>query len=245
MAEGPDRSCTSARSPSCTGPGERLDGVTVKSPDGEALVPCDTLLAFFGLKMELGPLAGWGLVLEGSLIKVDTATFETNLPGVFAIGDIITYPGKLKLILSGFHESALMCQKAFKYCFPEKKLIFRYTTSSTDLQKKLGVCLMASIVVTDREGEEHVIEGTPGWSVMEIIREHDLPVEAACGGCCACATCHVYVDAAWLERLGPASDEEDRMLDEAYQVQESSRLSCQIPFAEALDGLKVTLAPEF
>jgi len=104
---------------------------------------------------------------------------------------------------------------------------------------------MATIVVTDREGAEHVIEGTPGWSVMEIIRENDLPVEAACGGCCACATCHVYVDAAWLDKLEAASDEEDRMLDEAYQVQENSRLSCQIPFAAALDGLKVTLAPEF
>jgi thioredoxin reductase (NADPH) len=116
-----------------------LEGVTIKSPHGEALIPCDTLLAFYGLKMELGPLAGWGLELEKDLIKVDTATFETNLPGVFAIGDIITYPGKLKLILSGFHESALMSQKAFKYCFPDQKLVFRYTTSSTDLHKKLGV----------------------------------------------------------------------------------------------------------
>jgi 2Fe-2S ferredoxin len=104
---------------------------------------------------------------------------------------------------------------------------------------------MASIVVIDREGGEHLIEGTPGWSVMEIIREHDLPIEAACGGCCACATCHVYVEPAWLEQLAPASDEEDRMLDEAYQVQENSRLSCQIPFGAELDGLKVTLAPEF
>jgi ferredoxin, 2Fe-2S len=104
---------------------------------------------------------------------------------------------------------------------------------------------MASIVVIDRAGAEHVIEATPGWSVMEIIRENDLPIEAACGGCCACATCHVYVDAAWLEQLTPASDEEDRMLDEAYQVQANSRLSCQIPFTGALDGLKVTLAPEF
>jgi 2Fe-2S ferredoxin len=104
---------------------------------------------------------------------------------------------------------------------------------------------MARILVTDREGEEHVIEATPGWSVMEIIRENDLPIEAACGGCCACATCHVYVDEASLAKLAPASDEEDRMLDEAYQVQENSRLSCQIPFSEDLDGLKVTLAPEF
>ena len=116
-----------------------LEAVTVKSPNGETIVPCDTLLAFYGLKMELGPIADWGLNLEKNLIEVDTETFETNMPGIFAIGDIITYPGKLKLILSGFHESALMCQKAFKYCFPDDKLVFRYTTSSTDLQKKLGV----------------------------------------------------------------------------------------------------------
>jgi 2Fe-2S ferredoxin len=104
---------------------------------------------------------------------------------------------------------------------------------------------MAAITVIDRDGEEHVLEATVGWSVMEIIREQDLPIEAACGGCCACATCHVYVDEAWLARLEPASDEEDRMLDEAYQVQQNSRLSCQIPFSETLDGLKLTLAPEF
>ncbi len=116
-----------------------LEAVTIKSPDGETIVPCDTLLAFYGLKMELGPIAEWGLNLEKNLIEVDTETFETNVSGVFAIGDIITYPGKLKLILSGFHEAALMCQKAFKYCYPDDKLVFRYTTSSTDLQKKLGV----------------------------------------------------------------------------------------------------------
>jgi thioredoxin reductase (NADPH) len=121
------------------GPAPQLEAVTVKSPKGEVLVPCDTLLAFYGLKMELGPLAEWGLNLERDLIEVDTATFETNRPGLFAIGDIITYPGKLKLILSGFHEAALMAQKAFKYCFPDQKLVFRYTTSSTDLHEKLGV----------------------------------------------------------------------------------------------------------
>ncbi|MFL5336491.1 MAG: NAD(P)/FAD-dependent oxidoreductase [Geminicoccaceae bacterium] len=122
------------------GDGGRLDAVTVKDASGaERLVACDTLLAFYGLKMELGPIAEWGLNLDRDLIAVDTAEFATSEPGVFAIGDICTYPGKLKLILSGFHEAALMCQKAFKLCFPEKKLIFRYTTSSTDLQKKLGV----------------------------------------------------------------------------------------------------------
>jgi thioredoxin reductase (NADPH) len=121
------------------GTGEALEGVTIKSPKGEALIACETLLAFYGLKMELGPLAGWGLDLEKDLIKVDTATFETNLPGVFAIGDIITYAGKLKLILSGFHEAALMAQQGHRIVHPDKPLRFQYTTSSSSLQKKLGV----------------------------------------------------------------------------------------------------------
>ena len=95
------------------------------------------LLPFFGLKMELGPIANWGLNLDENLIKVDTEKFETSVPSIFAIGDINTYPGKLKLILSGFHEAALMAQECFKYCFPNKKNIFRYTTSSKELQKKL------------------------------------------------------------------------------------------------------------
>jgi thioredoxin reductase (NADPH) len=116
-----------------------LERITIKSPAGESEIECDTLLAFYGLKMELGPLAGWGLNLEKNLIEVDLATFETSESGIFAIGDIITYPGKLKLILSGFHEAALMVQKAHRYVHPEERLVFRYTTSSTDLQKKLGV----------------------------------------------------------------------------------------------------------
>jgi thioredoxin reductase (NADPH) len=102
-------------------------------------VECDALLPFFGLTMKLGPVANWGLNLEEDLIPVDTATFETNAPGIFAIGDINTYPGKLKLILCGFHEGALMAQKAYHYVYPDKRLVFQYTTSSTSLQKKLGV----------------------------------------------------------------------------------------------------------
>jgi len=116
-----------------------ITSVKLKTKDGEIDHPCDTVLAFFGLKMELGPIADWGLDLERNLIEVETESFETNQPGLFAIGDIITYPGKLKLILSGFHEGALMCQKAFKYARPEERLVFRYTTSSSDLHKKLGV----------------------------------------------------------------------------------------------------------
>ncbi len=125
---------------SLDGSGSQLESLKIKGNDGkERVLACDALLAFYGLKMELGPIADWGLNLERNLILVDTTTFETNVRGIFAIGDIVSYPGKLKLILSGFHEGALMCQKAFHYCHPEKKLVFRYTTSSTELHKRLGV----------------------------------------------------------------------------------------------------------
>jgi thioredoxin reductase (NADPH) len=122
------------------GEGGNLRGAHVKANDNAmSKVDCDTLLPFFGLTMKLGPVADWGIKLENDLITVDTAAFETNMPGIFAIGDINHYPGKLKLILSGFHEGALMAQKAHRYVYPDKKLVFQYTTSSTSLQKKLGV----------------------------------------------------------------------------------------------------------
>ena len=111
--------------------------VETKDNDKSTNFEVDYLLPFFGLKMELGPIANWGLNLEENLIAVDTEKFETSVPSIFAIGDINTYPGKLKLILSGFHEAALMAQECFKYCYPDKKNIFRYTTSSKELQKKL------------------------------------------------------------------------------------------------------------
>ncbi len=102
-------------------------------------LPCTDLLAFYGLTMKLGPIAEFGLNLNENLIPVDTEKFETSEPGIFAIGDINSYPGKLKLILCGFHEAALMAQAAFKLARPGERLVFLYTTSSTDLQKKLGV----------------------------------------------------------------------------------------------------------
>ncbi len=117
----------------------QLSAVSVKTADGVSDIACDRLLPFFGLTMKLGPIADWGLNLHEQLVPVDTEKFETNAPGIFAIGDINTYPGKLKLILSGFHEAALAAQKAHRYIYPEKKLHFQYTTSSTNLQKKLGV----------------------------------------------------------------------------------------------------------
>lgn len=118
----------------------QLEAVTVENRGEEPYqIECDTLLAFYGLTMKLGPIADFGLNLEQNLIPVDTEKFETSTPRIFSIGDINTYPGKLKLILSGFHEAALMAQQAFRYVYPDKKLRFQYTTSSSELQDKLGV----------------------------------------------------------------------------------------------------------
>ena len=117
----------------------KIKTIMCKNENREFSLEADYLLPFYGLKMELGPIAKWGLNLHENKIKVDTEKFETSEPSIFAIGDINTYPGKLKLILSGFHEGTLAAQKCFKYCNPEKKLVFRYTTVSKDLHKKLGI----------------------------------------------------------------------------------------------------------
>lgn len=98
--------------------------------------------------------------------------------------------------------------------------------------------------VIDRDGEKHELEAVEGWRVMEIIRDYGLPIKAECGGCCSCATCHVYVDEEWEEKLPDMRDDEEEMLDEAFFVEDNSRLSCQLIMSEELDGLEVTLAPE-
>jgi len=117
-----------------------ISSVIIGAQEGEEReCPCDILLPFFGLTMEIGPFGEWGLDLHDKLIVVDTEKFETNRPGIFAIGDINWYPGKLKLILCGFHEGALAAQKIHHYVYPQKRLLFQYTTSSSSLQRKLGV----------------------------------------------------------------------------------------------------------
>ncbi len=125
---------------SLTGNDGVLSSVSMKGSNGALVdIPCEMLVPFFGLTMKLGPVASWGLNLNENLVPVDTAQFETNVPGIFAVGDINHYPGKLKLILCGFHEASLSAQKVHHYVYPDKKLTFQYTTSSTNLQKKLGV----------------------------------------------------------------------------------------------------------
>ena len=100
------------------------------------------------------------------------------------------------------------------------------------------------IKVIDRDGNKHELEGDTNSTLMEVLRDAGLEIEAACGGCCACATCHVYINDQWLEKISPKDDDEESMLDQAFDVRNSSRLSCQISLSEDLDGIELELAPE-
>jgi thioredoxin reductase (NADPH) len=119
----------------------RLSGLVVQTNGGQTTLQLatDQILAFYGLHPKLGPIAEWGLALEKKALKVDTEKFQTNAPGIFAIGDINTYPGKKKLILSGFHEAALAAFAIQHHLFPEKRQFLQYTTTSPIMQKRLGV----------------------------------------------------------------------------------------------------------
>ena len=100
------------------------------------------------------------------------------------------------------------------------------------------------IRVIDREGNKHELEGDSNSTLMEILRDADLDIEAACGGCCACATCHVYINDQWLEKISPKDDDEESMLDQAFDVRNTSRLSCQISLSDELDGIELEIAKE-
>ena len=119
---------------------EKIDSVSIKHDDGEVKeFKTDYVLGFFGLIMQLGPILDWGLNINKKTVEVNTENFETNVDGIFAIGDICSYPGKLKLILSGFHEGALAARGCFKYAKPDEKLRFEFTTTSKAAQERLGV----------------------------------------------------------------------------------------------------------
>ena len=103
---------------------------------------------------------------------------------------------------------------------------------------------MTKIIVKDREGNIQELSAHIGLTLMEIIRDAGMDIEAACGGCCACATCHLYVDKDWFSKLSAKEDDEESMLDQAFNLKVNSRLGCQIEFNDGLDGIKVELAPE-
>ena len=103
---------------------------------------------------------------------------------------------------------------------------------------------MTKIIVKDRQGDVQELSADMGLTLMEIIRDAGMDIEAACGGCCACATCHLYVDKNWFSKLSAREDDEESMLDQAFNVQDNSSLGCQVEFNDELDGIKVELAPE-
>ena len=103
---------------------------------------------------------------------------------------------------------------------------------------------MPKLIVTNRSGEKSEIEFDSNLTLMETLRDNGFDIEASCGGCCACATCHVYVADKWLDKINPIDDDEESMLDQAFDVKESSRLSCQISLSDDLDGIELELAPE-
>jgi thioredoxin reductase (NADPH) len=120
--------------------GGTLRGVNIRAPDGHVQpLAADQLLVFFGLHPKLGPIADWGLALEKKALRVDPEKFQTSMPGVFAVGDINTYPGKKKLILSGFHEAALAAFAIQHHLYPQKKQFLQYTTTSPVMHQRLGV----------------------------------------------------------------------------------------------------------
>lgn len=104
---------------------------------------------------------------------------------------------------------------------------------------------MGTIIATDRDGTEHALEAREGDTLMEILRDGGMPIEAICGGQCICSTCHVYVDEAWLAQLAPRAADEQVMVEDSGHYRDNSRLACQVPYGETLDGMRVTLAPEF
>ena len=103
---------------------------------------------------------------------------------------------------------------------------------------------MTKIIVKDREGNVQELSADIGLTLMEIIRDAGMDIEAACGGCCACATCHLFVDKDWFSKLSAKEDDEESMLDQAFNLKVNSRLGCQIEFNDELDGINVELAPE-
>jgi 2Fe-2S ferredoxin len=104
---------------------------------------------------------------------------------------------------------------------------------------------MGMVKVTDRDGARHEVEATQGDSLMEILRDAGLPVDGTCGGQCICSTCHVYVEPFWFAKLEPRAEEEQVMVEDTGHFQDNSRLACQLDFSAALDGIEVTLAPEY
>lgn len=247
------------------GEAPNLHAATLARIDGTLeQIECDAILALFGLTNKLGPITQWGIDVIEDEIAVDPATMQTNLAGIYAIGDVAKYPGKLKLILAGFSEAALMSHAAYAYLNGEKPR-FQYSTHNANMHDK-DLTSMASdalpevrpagamtpaeadaaliVSVTDLAGVEHCLPAKPGRTLLEIMDSAKVPVKGSCFGACNCSTCHVYVDEAWFDKLDPMIEQEQEALDQASMPKPNSRLACQIEFRSELAGLKVKLSAD-
>lgn len=225
-------------------------------------VPCDRLLVLFGLTNRLGPVLEWGMDSTADRVRVNPVTMETSLPGVFAVGDVSDYPGKLKLILCGFHEAALMGQAVFKRIHGEAPR-FEYSTHSKSWDTAPGVGSVSDsqaddratpagqndaakdwIVVTDRQGQSHKVPARPGMSLLELIMAAKIEIKGSCYGACNCSTCHVYVDEQWFSAIPSMLDQEQEALDQVSRPMPTSRLACQIEYQPGLTGMHVQLSED-
>jgi 2Fe-2S ferredoxin len=193
---------------------------------------------------------------------------RTSVPGIYAVGDVARYPGKLNLILSGFNEAALMSRSVYEYLNGEKAR-FQYSThndllvggsnlpATADVAEgqatgaagiePTGVALSAQephVLVTDVDGVEHRLPARPGRTLLELMDAAKIPVKGSCFGACNCSTCHVYIDEAWIDRLDPMIDQEQEALDQVAAPRAVSRLACQIEFRSDFSGLRLTLTED-
>ena len=245
------------------GADKQVRAVEVESAaGGRENLPCDTVLVFFGLTNRLGPILEWGMKSTRDRLHVDPATMETSLPGVFAIGDVADYPGKLKLILCGFHEAALMGHAVFKRLHGSAPR-FEYSTHSKSWAghdatassmaseseptaptvQELKV-LQDHVVVVDLHGNTHTVAATTGRSLLELITEAKIEIKGSCYGACNCSTCHVYVEGPWLNGIPSMLDQEQEALDQVSVPMPNSRLACQIEYQPKLAGMRVKLAED-
>jgi thioredoxin reductase (NADPH) len=244
-----------------------LHAATLTGIDGAPeQIGCDAILALFGLTNKLGPITQWGIDVIEDEIAVDPVTMQTNLAGIYAIGDVARYPGKLKLILTGFSEAAVMSHAAYAYLNGEKPR-FQYSTHNAALgnESRTGIASDLDVLqqvppagatadaeagtelvvsVTDLAGVEHCLPAKPGRTLLEIMDSAKVPVKGSCFGACNCSTCHVYVDEAWFDKLDPMIEQEQEALDQASMPKPNSRLACQIEFRSELAGLKVKLSAD-
>jgi thioredoxin reductase (NADPH) len=250
------------------GDAPNLSGAILARPDGStADLDCDVILAFFGLTNKLGPIGQWGIGAAEDEILVDPVTMQTKLAGIYAVGDVAQYPGKLKLILSGFSEAALMSHAVYQYLHGEKPR-FQYSTHNDAMRssKPVANASMAEpkptkaapsqtvpaeaasealhVLVTDLAGIQHSLLAKPGRTLLEILDTAKIPVKGSCFGACNCSTCHIYVDQAWFDKLDPMIDQEQEALDQVSTPKPFSRLACQIEFRPDLSGLQVQLTED-